>query len=268
MPVDVRDSDASCGVVKDSNAIFKGWVLCLSVKFGLNVKSQLLRSSQINNPVMEVHVAKECEVVVEKMPTKDSATTDVISQFEEDVSPPDGGLQAWSQVFACWLLFMNTWYVVSPKEFSSRLRSAAMMILTLSRGLTNSFSIFETYYTTTYPTLGHSAISWIGSLQLFFTLFVGIFAGRFIDGGHLRAVVITGMGFEVLGMMMTSFCTRYWQVVLAQGVCVGMGSGCLAFTSAAVIPFYFKRRRMLAAGIVSTGSSVGGYSPLHTGMIR
>ena len=108
-----------------------------------------------------------------------------------------------------------------------------------------------------YPILSHASISWIGSLQLFFTLFVGVFAGRFIDAVQVRKVVAFGMVFEVMGMIATSFCTRYWQVVLAHGVCVGIGSGSLAFTSAAVIPFYFKKRRMLAAGIVSTGSSVG-----------
>lgn len=94
-------------------------------------------------------------------------------------------------------------------------------------------------------------------MQLFLTLFVGVFAGWLLDRGHLRLVLITGIAFEVFGMMMTSLCTSYWQLLLAQGICVGIGSGMLAFTSAAIIPFYFTKRRMLAAGIVSTGSSIG-----------
>ncbi|KAF2197102.1 major facilitator superfamily transporter [Delitschia confertaspora ATCC 74209] len=147
----------------------------------------------------------------------------------------DGGLTGWLQAFACWLLFMNTW------------------------GLTNSFGIFETYYThTLLPSVNPSSISWIGSLQLFLTLFIGVFAGWLLDAGHIRAVVITGIVLEGFGMFMTSLCTRYWQLLLAQGACVGIGSGTLAFTSAAVIPFYFTKRRMFAAGIVSTGSSVAG----------
>jgi MFS family permease len=118
--------------------------------------------------------------------------------------------------------------------------------------------VFETHYThTKFPTVSPSAISWIGSLQLFLTLFVGVFAGWFLDGGYVRAVVATGTGFEVIGMLATSFCTKYWHLILAQGLCVGFGSGMLAFTSAAVIPFYFVKRRMLVAGIVSTGSSIG-----------
>jgi MFS family permease len=107
------------------------------------------------------------------------------------------------------------------------------------------------------PTLSHSTLSWIGSLQLFLTLFVGVFAGRLLDAGYMRGVVVAGIVFEVGGMLATSFCRDFWHFVVAQGVCVGMGSGLLAFTSAAVIPFYFEKRRMLAAGVVSTGSSVG-----------
>ena len=94
-------------------------------------------------------------------------------------------------------------------------------------------------------------------MQLFLTLFVGVFAGWLLDRGYLRSVLITGIAFEVIGMVMTSLCDTYWQLLLAQGICVGIGSGMLAFTSAAIIPFYFTERRMLAAGIVSTGSSIG-----------
>ncbi|KAK7185495.1 MFS general substrate transporter [Paraphaeosphaeria sporulosa] len=153
---------------------------------------------------------------------------------KEPIVRQDGGTRAWLQVMGCWLLFMNTW------------------------GLTNSFSIFETYYNQKFQHISHSNISWIGSMQLFLTLFVGVFAGWLLDRGHLRIVLVTGIAFEVVGIAMTSLCTTYWHLLLAQGVCVGIGSGTLAFTSAAIIPFYFAKRRMLAAGIVSTGSSVAG----------
>ncbi|KAF1970113.1 MFS general substrate transporter, partial [Bimuria novae-zelandiae CBS 107.79] len=153
---------------------------------------------------------------------------------EESDTRQDGGLRAWTQVFGCWLLFMNTW------------------------GLTNSFSIFETFYNQKFPHISHSNISWIGSVQLFLTLFVGVLAGWLLDRGYLRSILITGIALEVIGMVITSVCEQYWQLLLAQGVCVGIGSGTLAFTSAAIIPFYFTERRMLAAGIVSTGSSIAG----------
>ncbi len=66
-------------------------------------------------------------------------------------------------------------------------------------------------------------------------------------------------------MFMTSLCSRYWQVLLAQGICVGLGSGLLGLTSAAVIPLYFSSRRMVATGIAATGSSLG--MPSNTGSL-
>ena len=58
-------------------------------------------------------------------------------------------------------------------------------------------------------------------------------------------------------MFMTSLCTRYWQLILAQGLCVGLGSGLLGLLSIVVIPLYFSSKRMLAIGIAATGSSLG-----------
>ncbi|GAB7353800.1 hypothetical protein MBLNU459_g4179t1 [Dothideomycetes sp. NU459] len=154
-------------------------------------------------------------------------------------SPPDskmdGGLIAWLQVLGSWILFMNTW------------------------GLTNSFGVFETYYVETLlPESSPSAIAWIGSIQLFLTMIVGIFAGWLLDAGHLRLILLSGTFFEIFGMMMTSLSTKYWQVLLSQAVCTGLGSGLLGLTSVAVIPLYFSSRRMIATGIAATGSSLAG----------
>ncbi|KAJ5173657.1 MFS general substrate transporter [Penicillium coprophilum] len=147
----------------------------------------------------------------------------------------DGGLQAWLQVLGSWILFANTW------------------------GLTNSFGVFETFYTESLlETSSASAISWIGSIQLFLTMVIGVFAGWFLDAGHLQPLLIIGTFLEIFGMFMTSLCTEYWQILLAQGICVGLGSGLLGLTSVAVIPLYFSEKRMIALGIAATGSSLAG----------
>lgn len=62
----------------------------------------------------------------------------------------------------------------------------------------------------------------------------------------------------VFGYMMTSLATEYYQVMLAQGICVGIGTGCLFVPSGAIMPQYFKKRKALANGIAATGSSIGG----------
>ncbi len=129
------------------------------------------------------------------------------------------------------------------------------------RGIINSFGVFQTYYQA--ELLRHkspSAISWIGSAQSFFLLVVGVVSGPLYDRGRLRLLLGSGTALVVLGLMATSACTRYWQVVLAQGACVGVGTGLLYIPSLATVPRWFgrSRRRALALGIVTSGSSVGG----------
>lgn len=66
-----------------------------------------------------------------------------------------------------------------------------------------------------------------------------------------------GSAAAVFGMMMTSICKEYWQVVLAQGVVTGIGLGSMLLPSVAIMPQYFKTRRAFATGIAASGSSLG-----------
>ena len=86
---------------------------------------------------------------------------------------------------------------------------------------------------------------------------LGILAGPLYDYGYLRCLVAVGSGLVIVGMLMTGLCSLYWQLLLAQGVVVGLGSGFLFLPSIAVLPQYFEKRRALATGIGSSGSAVG-----------
>lgn len=88
-------------------------------------------------------------------------------------------------------------------------------------------------------------------------LFVGVLCGRAIDAGWLYTDLAVGIFLQILGMMMVSICTKYWQFFLAQGIVVGVGCGCCFFPSVTVVGTYFSSRRSLALGIATTGSSVG-----------
>jgi MFS family permease len=92
-------------------------------------------------------------------------------------------------------------------------------------------------------------------------MLLGTLAGWILDSGYLHVLLVAGTLLEVLGMFMTSLSSKYWQVLLAQGICVGLGSGLLGLTSVAVIPLYFSSKKMLATGIAATGSSIGGFLP-------
>ena len=147
--------------------------------------------------------------------------------------PPDGGLTAWTQAIVGHLVVFNTW------------------------GYINSFGVFQTYYVSDlgFPP---SNVSWIGSIQIFLLFFIGTFSGRATDYGLFRVTVITGSFFHLLGIFMTSLSTKYWQLVLAQGICGGLGNGLVFCPSLAVLSTYFTKNRSLAIAIAASGSSSGG----------
>ena len=50
----------------------------------------------------------------------------------------------------------------------------------------------------------------------------------------------------------------YWQILLAQGICVGIGMGCTFVPGLGIVSARFRKKRAFATGAALTGSSVGG----------
>jgi predicted MFS family arabinose efflux permease len=148
---------------------------------------------------------------------------------------PEGGFDAWMQVVGSWVVLAATW------------------------GLVNSFGVFQTYYEADLLA-AHSAssISWIGSLQGALLLMLGTVSGPLYDAGYFRPMLWAGLFLIVLGQFMVSLATEFWHVLLAQGVCVGIGCGLTFLPATAIVAQYFSRRRALVMGICATGSPVAG----------
>ncbi|EIW68513.1 hypothetical protein TREMEDRAFT_32024 [Tremella mesenterica DSM 1558] len=148
---------------------------------------------------------------------------------------PEGGLRAWLCIAGSWLAIFVTF------------------------GYSNTFGVFQDYYQFIgYPDQSASNISWVGSVQLFLQFSMGAIAGPLYDKGYFYHLVITGSVIYIVGLFMTSLCKEFWQTVLAQGICVGLGIGLLFLPALSIISHYFHRRRALAIGIAVTGSSTGG----------
>ncbi|KAI2469146.1 MFS general substrate transporter [Annulohypoxylon bovei var. microspora] len=147
--------------------------------------------------------------------------------------PPDGGRVAWLACLCGHFAIMNTW------------------------GFINSFGVFQTYYVSILNR-PQSDISWIGSIQVFLTFFIGTFAGRMTDAGFFRPVLVVGTAFMTLGIFTTSVSTQYWQLLLSQGLCMGVGSGCIFCPTISTVSTYFSKKRSLAIGITACGSVTGG----------
>lgn len=149
--------------------------------------------------------------------------------------PPNGGTRAWLHVVGGFMLQFNSW------------------------GILNAFGVFQTYYESGQLFKeSSSAISWIGAIQSCMLLAIGFVAGPFYDRGYLRTLLLVGTFGVVFGHMMLSISSTYWEVLLAQGLCVGLGAGCLFLAGVSVLPSYFSTKIGLAIGLASSGSSLGG----------
>ncbi|KAL2678827.1 hypothetical protein Neosp_009579 [[Neocosmospora] mangrovei] len=156
-----------------------------------------------------------------------------LDQGQSTAPPPDGGFEAWSMALLGHLVVFNTW------------------------GYILCYGVFQTYYVSTLPhTLAD--IAWIGSIQMFLLFFIAAFAGRALDAGLFRPVLIIGVVLTVTGIFTTSVCKTYWQIFLAQGVCTGLGNGLQFAPSMSLVSTYFSKYRSLAIGVVAGGSATGG----------
>jgi MFS family permease len=147
--------------------------------------------------------------------------------------PPDGGTEAWIQVFCVHLTIFSTF------------------------GFFSSFGVFQTYYEHTLG-IAPSTISWIGSIQVFLLFGIGTFTGRATDAGLFRPVYIAGAFFQILGIFTMAESKNLWQVFLSQAVCLGLANGLQFCPSMALVSTYFVKKRAFALGITALGSCTGG----------
>jgi hypothetical protein len=133
----------------------------------------------------------------------------------------------------------------------------AWIVIITSWGYLNSFGVFQTYYTSVLG-ISQSTVSWVGSVQLCVIFFLSTFSGRALDAGLFIPAFIIGSIFQLLGIFINSLCTQFWQILLAQGICTGIGSGIMFCPVMGLVTTYFSKKRGIAVAILTTGNSVGG----------
>ncbi|KAF7158195.1 hypothetical protein CNMCM5623_002861 [Aspergillus felis] len=117
----------------------------------------------------------------------------------------------------------------------------------------------QTYYETGELYAATSSnISWIGSVQSSLLLIMGLVTGPLYDAGYFHTLLCSGSFLIILGQMMTSICHEYYQSILAQGFCTGIGVGLIFIPGVALLSTYFSSKLALANGIAAAGSGLGG----------
>lgn len=151
-----------------------------------------------------------------------------------DIEIPVSRWTAWAQVLAGHLVIFNTF------------------------GYIGSWGLFESHYQEQLG-MSFSAVSWVGSIQLFLVFFIGTFSGRALDAGYLRTTVAIGCALQVIGIFATSVAKSFPVLFVTQGILVGVGDG-LAFTPmiSLISTYYNNKTRALAVSFAAAGAATGG----------
>ncbi|EXJ68276.1 uncharacterized protein A1O5_08891 [Cladophialophora psammophila CBS 110553] len=149
----------------------------------------------------------------------------------------------------------------SKRDLTSTCRIiGCFFVFFITWGVASSFSAYQAFYQKDLlASHTPSVISWVGTVQVSLMGLTGIVSGALYDRGYIRTLLIVGGSMVVFGFMMLSLAKEYYQVILAQGVCIGLGNGMLYIPSIAVISQTFTaKQRPLAIGGSSSGAAIGG----------
>ncbi|KAJ7058982.1 hypothetical protein C8F01DRAFT_1255396 [Mycena amicta] len=155
-------------------------------------------------------------------------------------SADGGGVQAWATVLGSFLIMFCDF------------------------GYSSSFGVYQDFYVRTYmPHSSPSAISSIGSVNIFIVLSGGFIAGRLHDRGYLQPQLRPHLHrlpphlpFPLPALPCTH---KLYQIFLSQGLAHALGSGTTYVPCIAVLSQHFSSppRRALAMTLVASGSSLG-----------
>ncbi|GAB1311519.1 hypothetical protein MFIFM68171_01729 [Madurella fahalii] len=126
-------------------------------------------------------------------------------------------------------------------------------------GFLNAYGVFQAYYQTALlREHSASAISWIGSVSVFLLYLGSGLAGPLVDRVGPTRLLSAGSAALLAAVFAASWCERYWQLFLAQGVLLGLGMSLVFCTPLGVVMRHMPRRRGLAVGVTIGGASIGG----------
>ncbi|KAJ2769441.1 hypothetical protein GGI18_005398, partial [Coemansia linderi] len=126
-------------------------------------------------------------------------------------------------------------------------------------GASNSYGVFSTYYLNVkFPGTSATTLSWIGTLVTSLMLGCSILTGAMADKCGYRVTAYTGTVICTLAYILASFADEVWELILTQGVLLGIGASFLYAPSTSIPAQWFVKNRGLATGIAVAGSSVGG----------
>ena len=75
---------------------------------------------------------------------------------------------------------------------------------------------------------------------------------------YRQTLVLIGIGIMMVSLILASFATEAWQIVLTQGILYGIGGICLNFVHVSIFSEWFGRKKGQAMGLIWLGYRMGG----------
>jgi hypothetical protein len=152
-----------------------------------------------------------------------------------DDVPPDGGLRAWLTVAAVfWARYADFGRChaadSSRKRVSSRLASVCPVtseIFRIPEGCTAGpvWGIYQDAYLSRpdspFHGVGAFNLGFVGGLSVGCGFLLGPFSNLLVSRFGVRTPVLLGVLLMALGLELASIATRYWELLLSQGVMFG-----------------------------------------------
>ncbi|XP_050304142.1 monocarboxylate transporter 12-like [Anthonomus grandis grandis] len=123
------------------------------------------------------------------------------------------------------------------------------------------FSVFGLIFGETLKEMagGHATgITLVMAVSVCVTNFSGLLVGPMIKRRiSVRTITIFGVASVSAGMILSSFATAIWHIVISYGFLTGMGLGLVASSTFLAISEYFTTRKSTAVGLSMAGTSTG-----------
>ncbi|KAI5966592.1 hypothetical protein CANMA_003269 [Candida margitis] len=153
-------------------------------------------------------------------------------------------------------------HAVSANKFGISAVVAGFLCNFMVFGIGFSYGVLQEFYgTPTGPLAEYSdaKISIIGTVSTALTYICGIFNKALMLHLSPRNVMLIGCVLMSIGIIVTGFCSSYYQFILCS-IVQGIGGGIVYLPPVVCGPVYFDRHRSLASGVLFSGTGVGAFA--------
>lgn len=181
----------------------------------------------------------------------------------------DGGFRAWSVAFGAWCCLFTAFGWINCKCFHSLIQSDMSLMYCSDWYLPRLLSvspIARLFVVCNIMDLVHGDLHpfrcWIVSRQSLWLIpklvYHQLTVRQLFDNFGPRWLLCTGTCLHVFGLLMLSVSKTYYQILLSQGICSSLGTGFIFYPALLSTATWFRTRKALAFGLVTSGSSLGG----------